>query len=36
MNKRDDEYFESSTKCQICGNIQVDGPVKLRDHSNIT
>ena len=31
MTKKDDENFESSTKCSICDNSYVDGDVRIRD-----
>ena len=36
VTKRDDEYFENSTKCWICDNDYVDGDVKVSDHCHIT
>ena len=33
---KEDEGFKSRTKCQICGNVDVEGIVKLRDHCQIT
>ena len=36
MTKKDYEYFENSTKRQICGNTYVDGDVTVRDHCHIT
>ena len=36
MTTRNDEDFESSTKCCICDHSYVDGDVKVRDHCHIT
>ena len=36
MTKKDDEIFESSTKCWICNNAFVKEDVKVRDHCHIT
>ena len=36
MTKKDNEYFENSTKCWICDNAFVGGDVKVRDHCDIT
>ena len=32
MTKEDNEDFQISTKCWICGNDYVDNDVKVRDH----
>ena len=31
MTKKDDEYFENSTKCCICDNDCIDGEIKVTD-----
>ena len=36
MTEKDDENFEKSTKCWICGNSYVDGDVRVRNHCHIT
>ena len=36
MTKKDNEDFESSTKCQICNNVYDEGDVKVRDYCHIT
>ena len=36
MTKKDNEDFESFTKCWIYDNSYVDGDVKVRDHCHIT
>ena len=35
MTKKDDEYFQNSTKWWSSDNAYVDGEVKLRDHFHI-
>ena len=34
--KKNNEDFENSTKCWICGNDYIDGDVKVSDHCHIT
>ena len=36
MTKKDDEYFQSFTKCWICDNGYADGDVKVRDNCQVT
>ena len=36
MTKKDNENFESSSKCSICDNDYTDDDVKVRDHCYIT
>ena len=36
MAKKENEYFENSTKCWIYDNAYSDGGVKVRDHCHIT
>ena len=36
MTKNDKKDFESSINCWICGNVYVDGYVKVRDHCQVT
>ena len=36
LTKEDNEDFESSTKYWICGNIFVEGDVKVRDCFHVT
>ena len=36
MTKKDNEYFENSTKCWICDNDYIDGDVEVKDHCHIT
>ena len=36
MTKKNDEDFENSTKCWICGQKYVNGHVQVRDHCHIT
>ena len=36
MTKENNEDFENSTKCWICGNDYVDNIIKVRDHCHIT
>ena len=36
MTKKDNEDFENSTKCWICGNDYIYGDVKVRAHCHIT
>ena len=36
MTEKDNQNFERSTKCWICGNSYVDGDVRVRNHCHIT
>ena len=36
ITKTDNEDFENSIKCWICGNAYADGDVKVRYHCHIT
>ena len=36
ITKEDNEYFENSTKCQICDSDYIDNDVKVRDNCHIT
>ena len=36
ITKKDNEKFESSTKCWICDNAFVESNVKVRDHYHVT
>ena len=36
MTKIDDEYFENSTRCWICGKNYLDDDAEVRDHCFIT
>ena len=36
MSKKDNEDFESSTKCWICDNVYIENDVKVRDHCHMT
>ena len=36
MTKKDNEYFENSTKRWICDNFYVECGVQVRDHCHIT
>ena len=36
MSKKDNEDFESSTKCWICYNVYIENDVKVRDHCHMT
>ena len=35
MTKKDNENFESSTKCWICDNVFVEIDFKVRDHCHV-
>ena len=36
MTKKDNEYFENSTKWWICDHDYIDGDVEVKDHCHIT